>query len=398
VISRIDVLAVAAITALAGACGFAVGALALRAVRRRPLQSALRVVALTSAVVVAVSVAITGAVMLVSGHALAVLVTSVILAAVAGLGVASLLGRQVARGSADLRSAIRRVGAAEPPGELDHPPPVEFAALADELAIAHERLAEARSRERALEASRRELVSWISHDLRTPLAGIRAMAEALEDGVVSDKASVAAYYRGLRIESDRLARMVDELFELSRLQAGSMPREPRVMDLRVIADEVVAGAAPVARARGIELVPDVASPAPALVDRAQLVRATGNLLSNALRYGPESSRVTVSVGRDGNDSYIAVSDECGGIATEHLPRLFDVGYRAEHARTPDSDAGAGLGLAITRGIAEANGGTVGVDNVGPGCRFTLRLPAATSAPSLPTTPPAATREQAGAVD
>ena len=123
--------------------------------------------------------------------------------------------------------------------------PSELQALSAELARTSRRLEESRLREARLEGSRRELVSWVSHDLRTPLAGMRAMAEALEDGMVEDP---ARYHRQIRAEVDRMVRMVDDLFELSRIHAGVLTLSPETVALGDLVSEAIAGADPMARA------------------------------------------------------------------------------------------------------------------------------------------------------
>jgi signal transduction histidine kinase len=235
--------------------------------------------------------------------------------------------------------------------------------------------ADAREQERLAEASRRDLVAWVSHDLRTPLAGMRAMAEALEDGVVSDPASVAEYHRRIRTETDRMASLVDDLFELSRISSGTLQLKLSEVSLGDVVSDAVAAAEPMAAARRIELLsatgqwPHVTASAP------ELSRVVGNLLLNAIHYTPEDGRVTVTGGRDGEGDWLAVTDTCGGIAEIDLPRVFDVAYRGarESARTPG--AGGGFGLAIVRGLVEAHGGRVAVENIANGCRFVVRLPA-----------------------
>src|SRR5262249_62398499 len=112
------------------------------------------------------------------------------------------------------------------------------------------RLAESRDRERALEASRRELVAWVSHDLRTPLAGLRAMSEALEDGVADDP---ALYYKQIHASVDRLAGMVDDLFELSRIQAGAISSAPEHVGLDDLVSDCLTALEPLARGRGVRL-------------------------------------------------------------------------------------------------------------------------------------------------
>lgn len=232
---------------------------------------------------------------------------------------------------------------------------------------------DAREKERQAEASRRDLIAWVSHDLRTPLAGMRAMAEALEDGVVSDPASVSEYHRRIRTETERMASLVDDLFELSRISSGTLRLRLTQVSLGDVVSDAVAAAQPVAAARGIRLFsstkhwPEVTASAP------ELSRIVANLLLNAIRYTPSEGTVTVTGGRDGDGGWLAVDDTCGGIAEADLPRVFDVAFRGAKARTPGD--GGGFGLAIVRGLVEAHGGRVAVENITGGCRFTVHLPA-----------------------
>jgi len=229
---------------------------------------------------------------------------------------------------------------------------------------------EARARERAAEANRRDLVAWVSHDLRTPLAGLRAMAEALEDGVVVDPDTVAEYHRRIRGETDRMAALVDDLFELSRISAGALRLSFARVALGDVISDAVASAAPVAAARRIKLVAEESGWPVVHASEPELSRIVGNLLRNAIRYTPPDGTVTVSGGRDADGGWFAVTDGCGGIPEGDLPRVFDVAFRGEAARTPDGSAG--LGLAIVRGLVEAHRGAVAVGNVDGGCRFVVR--------------------------
>jgi signal transduction histidine kinase len=235
---------------------------------------------------------------------------------------------------------------------------------------------EVRRRERQTEASRRDLVAWVSHDLRTPLAGLRAMAEALEDGVVVDPAGVAEYHRRIRVETDRMAGLVDDLFELSRINAGTLRLTLGRIPLGDVVSEVVASAAPVAANRRIRLRAAESGWPVVHASEPELARIVGNLVRNAIRYTPADGTVTVTGGRDGDAGWLAVTDACGGIPDGDLPRVFDVAFRGEAARTPKEEAGGGLGLAIVRGLVEAHRGAVAVRNVGDGCQFVIRLPAA----------------------
>jgi signal transduction histidine kinase len=236
--------------------------------------------------------------------------------------------------------------------------------------------AEARASERRIEASRRQLVAWVSHDLRTPLAGLRAMAEALEDGVVRDPETVSEYHRRIRTETDRMAHLVDDLFELSRINAGALRLSLASVALGDVVSDVVASANPVAAARGVRVVAADGGWPTVRGSEPELSRVVANLLRNAIRYTPLDGTVMVTGGRDESGGWFAVTDGCGGIPEADLPRVFDVAFRGAAARTPSNDGtGGGLGLAIVRGLVEAHRGEVRVTNVEGGCRFLVRLPA-----------------------
>jgi signal transduction histidine kinase len=321
------------------------GALVLRRLRGRPVTFHICVLLALSVLAATASVFAVARAMFISEHDFHVLLVVLVPAGVASVAVGWWLGRRMARD----------------------------AMWADEVRV----------RERMAEASRRELVAWVSHDLRTPLAGVRAMAEALEDGVVRDPETVAEYQRRIRVEVDRMAGLVDDLFELSRINAGALRLSLHAVSLGDVVSDAVATAAPVAAARRIRLVAADSGWPAVRGSEPELARVVGNLLRNAIRYTPPDGTVTVTGGRDGSRGWLAVTDACGGIPDADLPRVFDVAFRGEDARTPQADAdtdgaGSGLGLAIVRGLVEAHGGEVAVDNVGGGCRFEVRLPAAVS--------------------
>jgi signal transduction histidine kinase len=244
--------------------------------------------------------------------------------------------------------------------------------------------AEARERERRLEESRRQLVAWVSHDLRTPLAGVRAMAEALEDGVVDDPPTVAYYHRRMRAETDRIASLVDDLFELSRINAGALQVTLRNVPLSDVVSDAVAAATPIARAKGVRLEARPSGYGLVRGSEPELGRVLANLLLNAIRHTPSDGVVRVDGGSDHEAGWVTVTDGCGGIPEPDLPRVFDVAFRGAAARSPDLDAtasssGGGLGLAIVRGLVDLHDGEVSVANADGGCRFTVRLPAGTGA-------------------
>jgi signal transduction histidine kinase len=293
------------------------------------------------------------------------------MAAVVSLATALLLGRSVVADSRALTLAARSFGDGGDFAAPTGPANAELAALSRELAATSAKLAESRDRERALESSRRELVAWISHDLRTPLAGLRAMSEALEDGVAADP---HRYLRQMRTEVERLNGMVGDLFELSRIHAGALALTPSRVSVYDLIGDALAGADPLAREHGVRLVGGSVESVPVDVDGKEMSRVLGNLLINAIRRTPTDGTVAISAERSSEGVVLSVTDGCGGIPEEDLPRVFDTGWRGTHARTPP--AGAGLGLAIVRGIVEAHRGQAVVHNVPGGCRFEVTLPAA----------------------
>ncbi|MEU8779447.1 HAMP domain-containing sensor histidine kinase [Streptomyces sp. NPDC048606] len=365
-----DLLLIALYAFLGAAAAGALGAVALRILRRRSVAVSLGVVA---AVAVAAMLAGTLSVawaMFLSSHDLTVVTTVVAMAAAVSLATALLLGRQVVLRCRELLTAARDFGEEGTFTAPVAPAPAELAALSRELALTSERLAASRARERALETSRRELVAWISHDLRTPLAGLRAMSEALEDGVVADP---QRYHRQMRAEVERLNSMVTDLFELSRIHAGALSLSRTRISLYDLVGDALAGADALARQHGVRLAGGGVEPLPVEVDGREMSRVLSNLLVNAIRHTPADGTVAITAERRDDAVVLSVTDACGGIPEEDLPRVFDTGWRGSPARTPPS--GAGLGLAIVRGIVEAHAGHADVRNVPGGCRFELTLPA-----------------------
>ncbi|MEV7214437.1 HAMP domain-containing sensor histidine kinase [Kitasatospora cineracea] len=387
-----DLLLIALFAALGAAAAGLLGLAALRLLRRRSLALTLFAVAVVSVLAVTSGTFAVARAMFLSHHDLGVVVTVLAMASVVALLTAALLGRQVTAGGRALAAAARTVGGDSGFTPPDRPLGRELAEVSAELAATSARLAESRDRERALDTSRRELIAWISHDLRTPLAGLRAMAEALEDGVAEQP---ERYLARIRTEVERLTGMVDDLFELSRIQAGALALAPSRVSLHDLVDDALAGAHPLARQRGVRLEgvrPEGrrVEPAPVEADPREITRVIGNLLVNAIRATPPDGVVAVSAHRDADTVVLAVTDGCGGIPESDLPRVFETGWRGTAARTPRptgpvgpgapeaTDSGAGLGLAIVRGIVEAHAGRARVRNVDGGCCFEITLPAARS--------------------
>ena len=334
--------------------------------------------ALVPVVATVVSAATASWLMFLSEHDLRALFVVLVVSGAVGIAMAVVLSDRLAQGTAAVADLARAVD--EGPVRLaGRRLPGELQAVADELEDASERLVEAAAREAAMDVSRRELVAWVSHDLRTPLAGIRAMSEALEDGVVDDPVTVARYHRTIRQEADRLAGLVDDLFELSRIHAGALTLRPERVPLVDVIGDAVAGASVAAVAKGVVLEGRADEPSPLVeLSTPEMARVVRNLLDNAIRHTPAGGRVEVVAGVDGARAVVVVADACGGLADHDLDRVFDLAYRGDEARTP-GDGRAGLGLAIAKGLVEAHHGSIAVANAGAGCRFTVSLPLAEGA-------------------
>ena len=368
----------------------ALGVVGQRLLARRSIGTQVSLVALVTVVTLLAAVGTISFLMLSIGDR-DIMLELMGIAGLAGLAVALVISRSVSRAAKKLLGAVREVG----DSGVYRPPsvalPTELAGLSLGMAEAHDRLGRARAREKALEASRRELVAWVSHDLRTPLAGLRAMAEALEDQVVTDPREVSRYHSQIRLETDRLAAMIDDLFQLSKIHAGALRLSPRLVGLEDLIAEVAASTEPVARAKGVRLTGAAASGMAVLIDPAEFGRAVRNLVTNAIRHTPRGGTIEVVGTIQAGLACVSVADECGGIPPGDLPRVFDVAFRGESARTPDPTGGAGLGLSIARGIVDAHSGKISVRNTGPGCQFLISLPlarpapAAVSRPAIPTT-------------
>ena len=226
---------------------------------------------------------------------------------------------------------------------------------------------------RRVDEVRRDFVANASHELRTPLTSIRGFVEALEDGALENAATSRRFLEKIRTHADRMAALVSDLLELSRLESGERPPHWERVAADEVVDEVVGGLSALAAAKQIEVVTDVAVPA-VETDRDRLRGVLENLVENALKYTPVGGRVTVSARPEGDVAVFEVADDGPGIAAEHLPRIFERFYRVDKARSREL-GGTGLGLSIVKHLVESLGGAVSVSSE-PGrvSRFVVRLP------------------------
>lgn len=350
-----------------------VALVALRLNRRGPIASQFAIVLASTALSIAVSVVVIVTEMFFPAHDLLVLGWIIGIATVLSLVAGWFVLGRAARSALDhLLRTTRELASAGPVPETQ-PGWKEFNDLAAELARTSRSLADARREIEELDSARRQFLAWIAHDLRTPLAGVRALAEAVETGVAADPHE---YANRIHRKIDQLSSMVDDLFELSRLHNGSLHLRREVVPLLDVVSDAVADIHAAAAARGIRVSRVGLEDHLLWADPRELTRAVGNLLTNSVRHSPDGSEILISAAAAPDDRLmLSVLDQGSGVATEDLGRMFDLGWRADPARTSDEhdpiSTHAGLGLAIVRGIVEAHGGDVRARHVGQ--RFSLDI-------------------------
>jgi signal transduction histidine kinase len=290
---------------------------------------------------------------------LAVSAASATVAVLAGL----VLARSIVRSVERVRDASSLLAGGDLTVRAPETGPAEVADLAtsfNEMAQSLERLFDAR----------RELVAWASHDLRTPLANMQAMLEALEDGLVDAEATTPV----LREQVDLLASLVDDLFELARIDAGALTLELREALIEPVVGSCVRGVEADARRRGVGLSASVPDDLSARCAPEKIERVLFNLLTNALRHTPSDGSVAVRAEQVDREVCVTVEDTGQGLDEDARVRMFDRFWRADPAR---SAPGSGLGLAIARGLVEAHGGRIWAeDRPEGGARVSFTLPAA----------------------
>jgi signal transduction histidine kinase len=311
-------------------------------------------------------------------HDLHLLVLMLLCFMVISVGLGSILAVSITQHVNRLREAARAVAAGDYDTRVEVPSGDELSELATAFNTMSAEIGLSFARQRASEQGRRDLVASISHDLRTPLASIRAMIEAIEDGVVTDEATITQYHAGIREQVTWLNRLIDDLLELSRLDAGAMELHVRKLDLYELISETVDSLRPTAEKRNVTLsIVNQADAREAIVDPDQVQRVVANLIQNAVRHTPPGGSVAVNIRSRGSEWAVEVLDTGEGIAVKDMDRIFERFYRGEPSRTRSDDAGAGLGLAIAKAIVEAHAGKIWAENQQPsGTKVVFTLPAA----------------------
>jgi signal transduction histidine kinase len=293
--------------------------------------------------------------------------------------IAVALGAFITAAITDRLARLRRTTQAIQSGDLSARAEIggndEIALLAGSFNQMAQQLQQADQKQKELDALRRDLVAWAGHDLRTPLSSIRLLVEALADGVVSDPQMAQSYLEQTRKNVATLSLLVDDLFQISQLDAGGVPLNIETASLGDLISDTLESFRELAAQKGVSL-SGAAGPGvdPLRIDVLWLGRALNNLVSNAIRHTPAGGSVTVTARLSASQVLIEVQDSGEGIAAADLPHIFERFYRGEKSRSRAS-GGAGLGLAITRGIIEAHGGFIMAESQpGHGACFICRLP------------------------
>ncbi len=339
----------------------------------------LALVPLLTAILVLGNVGFTAFLMFLSGHDLALLAVLLGFSLGMSIFVALALSDSTARSVREIVRGVREMSAGSLNTRVRVSSRDEIGELATAFNAMAERLEASFARERGLEKTRQELISAVSHDLRTPLASIQAMVDSINDGVVTDQQTIRRYLRATQSEVENLSQLITDLFELSQLGSGVLELHMETASLQDLLSDTLESMTPQAAARGVQLTGAIEGELPPVVmDARRVQRVLFNLIQNSIRHTPQDGTICIRARDAGPDVQVEVIDTGEGIPAQELPRLFERFYRPDRSRSRSS-GGAGLGLSIAKGIVEAHGGRIWVEStVGKGSTFGFALPKAES--------------------
>jgi signal transduction histidine kinase len=382
-----DLLQMAVFMTVSGAISVVAGAAFILLYRGRllhGLRGKLLVAVLLASGLILVNVAFTAYLMFISTHDLNLLGLLMLFS----LGVAAAFALLVARVFDDtlraLLTGVRLMGEGKLETRVRVDSGDELRQLAEAFNVMAQRLEEAFGRQRDLEEARRNLVAAVSHDLRTPLATMRAMVESINDGVVTDAATIERYHRTMQTEIAYLSRLIDDLFELSQIDSGTLELKPESSSIGDLVSDTLEALRPQAEQRRLKLQGELNGRLPSVsMDVPRMQRVLYNLVQNALRHTPPDGTVIIRAVDAGSEIEISVADTGEGVDAEELARVFERFYRGSRARSRQ-EAGSGLGLTIAKGIVELHGGRIWADSsLGRGSTFVFTIPKPASiAPNL----------------
>ncbi|MBE7552236.1 MAG: HAMP domain-containing protein [Anaerolineales bacterium] len=359
---------------LIGYLVFTLGRRWLRSIRYKTL------LAYSLGVIIAIiNIYVTSQLMFVSEHDFLLLGLLLIFAGILSASFGYLLAASMAQSLSLLRLGARRIAGGDFSAQVHLTEVDELSEVAEAFNFMGDELQRSFARQRELEQARRDLIAAVSHDLRTPLTSIRAMIEALADGVVADPPTVQRYYTVMRSQIENLSGLINDLFELSQLETGQVQLALEAVNLNDLLSDVLESMQAQAGAKGVSLKGIFYEDLPIIKgEMNKLQRVITNLVQNAIRHTPTGGSISLETQVAPDGVQVEVVDTGEGIASEDLPHIFEQFFRGEKSRSRET-GGAGLGLAIAKRIVEAHHGRIWVESqVGQGTRFSFILPASTS--------------------
>ncbi len=326
-------------------------------------------------VITIINIYVTSQMMFVSQHDFLLLGVLLIFASIISASFGYMLAASMTQSLMKLQSAAHSIAAGDFSVRVHLAEMDELAQVGKAFNMMADELDHSFARQRELEQARRDLIAAVSHDLRTPLTSIRAMIEALADGVVSDDASIQRYYSNIRTQVNNLSGLINDLFELSQLETGQVKLQVEPVNLNDLVSDVVEAMQAQAKAKQIALSGQFSESLPIVqAELAKIQRVLYNLVQNAIRHTGPAGTISLETKAVPEGVQVDVIDSGEGISPDDLPRVFDQFFRGEKSRSRET-GGSGLGLAIAKRIIEAHQGRIWVESqAGQGTRFGFVLP------------------------
>ncbi|MCB0193705.1 MAG: HAMP domain-containing protein [Anaerolineae bacterium] len=357
---------------LGGYLVFALGRKWLRSIKLKIL------LAYSLGVVIAIlNIYVTSRLMFVSPHDFYLLGLLLIFAALISASFGYLLANSMTQSLWQLQRGAQEFAAGDFSTRVDLNEADELSDVAEAFNMMADELQRSFARQRELEQARRDLIAAVSHDLRTPLTSIRAMIEAMADGVVTDPSMVKRYYFNIRSQTENLSNLINDLFELSKLESEQTQLRLEPVNINDLLSDVLESMQQQARNKNVSLKAIFYEDAPMIMaEFDKIQRVAYNLVQNAIRHTPDNGTISLETTVVPQGVQVNVADTGEGIDPDDLPHIFDQFFRGERSRSRET-GGAGLGLAIAKRIIEAHNGQIWVDSqVGQGTRFSFTLPVA----------------------
>lgn len=344
----------------------------------RSLRWSLLVTIILTVLLIFINVWVTAQLMFIEPHDLALTTGLLVFAGMTAITFGYFISSAMTDSIRDMATATEKLASGDLTTRLEVHGNDELANLGKAFNWMASSLQQIDEQKRMLEQTRRDMIAWISHDLRTPLASMRVMIEAMTDGVVDDPETTTRYLKNTQNEIQHLSRMIDSLFELAQLDTGQVNLDIQMASLRDLISDTLGSMIAHAKQQNVDLageVDDMVDPIYIAPDKIQ--RVLYNLVHNAILYTPPQQKITLTARPSGDDVRVDVHNSGASIASEELPHIFDSFYRGERSRTKNTTGhrGAGLGLAIARGFVEAHGGKIWVESSpDTGTTFSFTIP------------------------